>query len=197
MKKYFYILIWILIIWSLYILNKWLFWLDEINTLINQYISLEKIYNISLVLAIIILINSFLNFIFQKLSKNSTKKSISTHMLPILNKVLRTIIWIFWIITIISNLWYDVKALLAWAWIGWLALALASQKTVANIFWAINVLINRPFEIWDKIKISTFEWEVIDIWFIYLRLKLEAWHIVLIPNETITSSAVENFSKKK
>lgn len=197
MKKYFYIIIWILIIWSLYILNKWLFWLSEINTLINEYISLEKIYNISLVFAIIILINSFLNFLFQKLSKNSTKKSISTHMLPILNKVLKTIVWIFWIITIISNLWYDVKALLAWAWIGWLALALASQKTVANIFWAINVLINRPFEIWDKIKISTFEWEVIDIWFIYLRLKLEAWHIVLIPNETITSSAVENFSKKK
>ncbi len=197
MKKYFYILIWILLIWSLYILNKWIFWLDEINKLINQYISLEKVYNISLVFAIIVLINNFLNFIFQKLSNNSTKKSISTHMLPILNKVLKTIVWIFWVITIISNLWYDVKALLAWAWIWWLALALASQKTVANIFWAINVLINRPFEIWDKIKISTFEWEVIDIWFIYLRLKLEAWHIVLIPNETITSSAVENFSKKK
>lgn len=196
MKKYFYIIIWIIYFVSLYILKEW--FLDkELTEFINTYISLDKIYYVSFVLAIIFIITSIIDKVFKTFEQRQAKKSLSKHLLPILNKIAKIIIWVLGIITIVSNLGYNVGALLAWAWVWWLALALASQKTVANIFWAVNVLINRPFEIGDIIKISTYEWEVEDIGLIYLKIRNTEGNLVLIPNETITSSAVENFSRKK
>lgn len=196
MKKYFYILIWMIYFVSLYILKEW--FLDkELTKFINTYISLEKIYYVSFILVIILVITSIINKGFKTFEQRQAKKSLSKHLLPILNKIAKIIVWVLGIITIVSNLGYNVWALLAWAWVWWLALALASQKTVANIFGAVNVLINRPFEIGDRIKISSYEWEVEDIWLIYLKIRNTEWNLVLIPNETITSSAVENFTRKK
>ncbi len=196
MKKYFYILIWMIYFVSLYILKEW--FLDkELTKFINTYISLEKIYYVSFILVIILVITSIINKVFKTFEQRQAKKSLSKHLLPILNKIAKIIVWVLGIITIVSNLGYNVWALLAWAWVWWLALALASQKTVANIFGAVNVLINRPFEIGDRIKISSYEWEVEDIWLIYLKIRNTEWNLVLIPNETITSSAVENFTRKK
>ncbi len=196
MIKYFYIIIWIIYFSSLYILKEW--FLDkELTDFINTYISLEKIYYVSFILVIILVITSIINKVFKTFEQRQAKKSLSKHILPILNKITKIIIWVLGIITIVSNLGYNVWALLAWAWVWWLALALASQKTVANIFGAVNVLINRPFEIGDRIKISSYEWEVEDIWLIYLKIRNTEWNLVLIPNETITSSAVENFTRKK
>ncbi len=180
----------------LYIVKEW-FLNKEITELINTYISLEKIYYISFIFAIIIFITSIIDAVFKSFQEKQIKKSLSKHLLPILKKILKIIVWVLGIITIVSNLGYNVSALLAWAWVWWLALALASQKTVANIFGAVNVLLNRPFEIGDTIKIWTFEWEVEDIWLIYLKLRNSNGNVILIPNETITTSAIENFSRKK
>ncbi len=196
MKKYFYIILWIIYFALLYILKEWII-NQNFTDILNKYIAIEKVYYISFIVAIIFIITSIVESIFTKIEKKELKKSVSKHILPILKKVLKIIVWIFWIITIISNLGYNVWALLAWAWIGWIALALASQKTVANIFWAVNVLLNSPFKIWDHIKIWNFEWEVEDIWLIYLRMKNKDWHEILVPNELITSSVVENFSNVK
>lgn len=196
MKKYFYILLWFLYFWSLYILKEW-FFNKEITEMINVYISLEKIYYISYIFVIIFVLNTIIESVFIKIQKSQHKKSLSKHILPILKKLIKIFIWIFGIITIISNLGYNVWALLTWAWIWGLALALASQKTVANVFWAVNVLINRPFEIGDTVKIWNFEWTIEDIGIIYLKLRSEKWHQIMIPNETITTSAVENFTKTK
>lgn len=196
MKKYFYIILWIIYFVSLYILKEG--FLDkELTEFINTYIYLEKIYYVSFIWVIILIITNIINKIFKTFEQKQARKSLSKHILPILNKITKIIVWVLGIITIVSNLGYNVWALLAWAWVWWLALALASQKTVANIFGAVNVLINRPFEIGDKIKINTFEWEVEDIGLIYLKIRNSDGNMVLIPNETITSSAIENFSRKK
>lgn len=196
MKKYFYIIIGMIYFWSLFILKEW-FINKELTKIINIYIPLDKIYTISYIFAVIFVINSLIESVFNKVQKKEDKKSISKHILPILKKIIKIFIWVIGMITVVSNLWYNVWALLTWAWIGWIALALASQKTVANIFWAISVLINRPFRIWDKIKIWNFEWTVEDIWIIYLKIRNTAGHEIMIPNEIITSSIVENFSNTK
>lgn len=196
MKKYFYIILWLIYFVSLYILKEG--FLDkELTDFINTYVSLEKIYYVSFIWVIILIITNIIDTIFKTFERRQVKKSLSKHLLPILNKIAKIIIWVLGIITIVSNLGYNVGALLAWAWVWWLALALASQKTVANIFGAVNVLIHRPFEIGDRIKINTFEWEVEDIWLIYLKIRNPDGNIIFIPNEIITSAPIENFSRKK
>lgn len=185
----------------LYIFKEWYIgWVIGEETLteyISQYISIQVVYDISLALAIVFIITNIINSIFRKVGEKFSKKSLAKNITPMLNKILVVWIWVFWWIAVISNLWYDVKALLAWAGIGGLALALASQKTVANMFGAVNVLINRPFDLGDTIKVSWHQGVVEDIGFTYLKLRNTDGNLVMIPNETITSTIVENISQKK
>lgn len=154
----------------------------------------DKFFNISFLIALLFLISNLINSIFKELTQKENNDSMSKHVFPILNKFSIIFIWIVWIITILSNLWYNISALITWAWVWGLAIALASQKTVANIFWAVSVIINRPFKIWDYIWIGNFKWTVKDIGLTYLTLTSTWWNDILIPNETIISSSIENLS---
>jgi MscS family membrane protein len=111
-----------------------------------------------------------------------------------LNKMVNAFIWVIGSITIIWNLWYNIWALITWAWVWGLAIALAAKTSIANIFWAISVFINKPFKIWDLITISGQTWTVKNIWLTYLTLIDKTWYKILIPNENIISSSVENIS---
>jgi len=196
MIRFLYIFCGILYFVGLYILKEW-FFTTELTPLLNQYISLEKIYYVSFVIVVVMILNHVIRIIFEKIETIQKKKSLSKHILPTLKKILQILVWILGGIMVISNLGYNVGALLTWAGIGWLAIALASQKTVANIFWAINVLINRPFEIGDEIKVGASTGKVEDIGVIYLKIRSPEGHLIFIPNETITTATIENFSQKK
>lgn len=154
----------------------------------------DKIFNVSFLIAAIILLTSLVNGIFKELLQKENNDSMSKHVFPILNKFSIIFIWIVWLITILSNLWYNISALITWAWIWGLAIALASQKTVSNVFWAVSVIVNRPFKIGDFIWIWNYTWVVKDIWLTYLTLTSTSWNDILIPNETIISSSIENLS---
>lgn len=77
-----------------------------------------------------------------------------------------------------------------------LAIGLAAQKSIANIFGAITIFLNRPFQVGDFVKIGNHTGTVKNIWLSYISLSDLGWHEVLIPNENIISSSLENFSKR-
>jgi MscS family membrane protein len=114
-----------------------------------------------------------------------------------LGKILSVFIWIVWILTVLWNMWYDVSALIAWAWVWWIAIALAAQKSIANIFWALSIILNRPFKIWETVRISWFTWDVKKIGLTYLELTDLTGNKILIPNETLISSWIENLTQRE
>lgn len=119
---------------------------------------------------------------------------LSIHLSSIIKKILLVFLWLIWWITIISNLGYDVSALIAWAWIWGLALALGAQKSLTNVFGAITIVLNKPFRIWDFIKVDGKIWRVKDIWISYLTMIDFDGHQLMFPNEMIISTFVENYT---
>jgi len=154
----------------------------------------NKLFDVSFMIAFLILINGLIKNIFNILGKNWKFTGLSKQVFPMVSKIIVVFIWIIWWITIIWNLWYNIWALITWAWVWWLAIALAAQKSVANIFWAISVIINRPFKVWDLISINWHTWTVKEIWLTYLTLRDKTGYKILVPNENIISSSVENQS---
>lgn len=154
----------------------------------------DKVFYISFIFALLILSSSLVNSTFKILAKTQKSLELSKDIFPIVKKILIVFIWIVWWITIISNLWYNVSALITWAWVWWLALALAAQKSVSNIFWAISIIVNKPFKVWDFIRVNNFTWSVNEIWLIYLVLTDITWNRILIPNENLISAPVENLT---
>ena len=155
----------------------------------------DQFSSILLLIIFLSFLTGFVNLVFQKeLILKSKLKAVSRTLLPFINKIIVVFIWIIWVISILWNLWYDVSALIAWAWIWGLAIALAAQKSITNVFGAITILLNKPFKVWDYISINNHLWVVKEIGLSYLTIVDKMWHQVMIPNEVIISTSVENFS---
>jgi len=157
----------------------------------------EQTSSIALLVIALLFITKLINLTFtQKLIDQSKMKAMSKTLMPFVRKTIIALVWIVGIITIISNLWYDVTALIAGAWVWGIAVALAAQKSIANIFGAITILMNKPFVLGDYVTINGHTGTVKDIGLSYITLTDREGHSVMIPNENIISSSIENQTRR-
>ncbi len=91
----------------------------------------------------------------------------------------------------------DLNGLIAGLGITGLALALAAKDSVANIFGAISILIDQPFNVGDWIVVDGVEGEVVTIALRTTLIRTSADTLVTVPNANITNSSVENFSQRR
>ena len=182
--------------------NKYFIWLfvffQFINIPENYSKYIDKTFYIIFLLIFIYFFTSFLNVTFEQfLVKKTRFRSLNKNLLSFIKKIIIVATWIIWVITVLSNLWYDVTALITWAWIWGLAIALAAQKTLSNVFWAVTVLITKPFKLWDFVKIDNQIWTIKEIWISHLTMIDREWYYVLIPNERLISNNIENLTKRE
>lgn len=79
--------------------------------------------------------------------------------------------------------------------VGGLAVALALQDSLANLFAGIHILIERPIAVGDFIRLSAEEEGMVsDIGWRTTRLLTGSNSMVVIPNKTITSANLTNYS---
>jgi len=73
-----------------------------------------------------------------------------------------------------------------------IALGLAAQDTIKNIFGGIMIIFDKPFQVGDKIQIGEYYGEVINIGLRSTRIKTDDDSIVSIPNSEIMNNSVSN-----
>ncbi len=79
--------------------------------------------------------------------------------------------------------------------VGGLAVALALQDTLANLFAGVHILVERPIAVGDFIRLSAEEEGMVsDIGWRTTRLLTGANNTVVIPNKTITSANLLNYA---
>jgi MscS family membrane protein len=91
----------------------------------------------------------------------------------------------------------NLNGLIAGLGITGLALALAARDSVANVFGAISIIVDQPFNVGDWIIVEDVEGEVITIGLRTTTLRSGADTMITIPNSNITNSPVENFSHRR
>lgn len=111
--------------------------------------------------------------------------------------VLRFAIVVFGSIFIADALNFDLTTMVAGLGITGLALALAAKDSIANVFGAVTVLLDRPFRVGDWVIISGCEGEVVNISLRTTLLRTGGDTIVSIPNANLTSKPIENFGKRR
>ncbi len=115
-------------------------------------------------------------------------------LLPVLRKTVKAVLWTLGIIIALSNSGFDVAALIAGLGIGGLALALAAQDTVKNVFGGIMVFIDKPFKIKERIKVNGMDGFVEEIGVRSTRMRTLEGRVITIPNGQFADHAVENVS---
>ena len=118
-----------------------------------------------------------------------------SHFKPLIKKTLGVIFVLLAALTIAHRLGINVGAFLAGLGIGGLAFALAAQDTIANFFGSLVVAMDRPFRVGEHVAIGTAEGMVEDIGLRSTRLRTGARTEIVIPNKTVASEIVTNFSR--
>jgi MscS family membrane protein len=99
-------------------------------------------------------------------------------------------------IAVLSSLGYPVASLIAGLGIGGLALALAAQKTVENLFGAFSIGVDQPFRVGDTVKVEDFQATVERIGLRSTRFRTLDRTIVTIPNGKLADSRIESYTAR-
>ncbi|NLO69609.1 MAG: mechanosensitive ion channel family protein [Porphyromonadaceae bacterium] len=164
--------------------------------------TLFKIYEILTVLNITWfvahLINGLLNEYFIKKSERDTyyrhRFSLDSHFISLIKKVVTFLIWLIGIVTALNNIGLDLKAILGTLGIGGIAIALAAQDTVKNVFGGFTILLDGTFRIGDRIIIGEHEGYVEDIGVRSTKIRNFDKRLITMPNYKIVEDAVINVS---
>ncbi|MFI5183255.1 MAG: mechanosensitive ion channel family protein [Vicinamibacteria bacterium] len=98
-------------------------------------------------------------------------------------------------ITILEQLGVKVESLVVSLGVGSLAVGLAAQDTLANMFAGFTLMLDRPFKIGDRIQLASGEvGDVTAIGMRATRLKTPDESVLVIPNSVLTKDKVTNQS---
>jgi MscS family membrane protein len=117
-------------------------------------------------------------------------------LFSILGKSLNTFLIIVAALVTAQNIGINITAALASLSVGGLAVGLAAQDTLANLFGAIAVFADKPFRVGDQIKLPDAEGIVESVGLRSTRVRNPDGHLVVIPNKTVGNATVTNVSER-
>jgi len=89
-----------------------------------------------------------------------------------------------------------ITAAIAGLSVGGLALGLAAQDTVANLFGAVAIFIDKPFRIGDRIQLDSVDGVVETIGLRSTRMRNLDGHLITVPNKTMGTATIINITRR-
>lgn len=162
-------------------------------------VGISSIVVISLkIIGILLLMFVFLNILkifisYGVLITQRTDSKLDDQLVPIAEKVLKGLIIIAAIISILQVLEINITALIAGLSIGGLAVALAAQDTIKNLFGSLTIFLDRPFQIGDWIRFSGVDGSVEQVGLRSARIRTFDNSLVYIPNGKLADMVIDNY----
>jgi MscS family membrane protein len=123
-------------------------------------------------------------------------KAFAEQLFPLLRKSAKIAIIVAAAILTADNLNIKVTSLLAGLSVGGLALGLAAQDTVANLFGAVAIFLDKPFHIGDTIKVEDVTGTVEGIGLRSTRIRNTDGHHVTVPNKLMGNAVITNVTRR-
>lgn len=126
-----------------------------------------------------------------------TEGKLDDMLAPIIGNCLRITIIVLGVVQIAQILsGKEITSILAGLGIGGLAVALAAQDTLRNFFGSIVLLVDKPFEIGDRINIDGHDGPVESVGLRSTRIRTLEGHLVSIPNGELANKSIWNIAKR-
>ncbi len=122
-----------------------------------------------------------------------TGTNLDNHLIPHLSKTIKAFIFIIAVLMTLSFLGINVTSLVAGLGIGGLAVALAAQDTLANIFGSFTIVADKPFKVGDRVKIHDYEGFVETIGMRSINLRTSDGRMIVMPNKSVVNRSVINY----
>jgi small-conductance mechanosensitive channel len=109
--------------------------------------------------------------------------------------VLKILIWSIGVLVLFSNLGYNVTTILTGLGIGGIAIALAAQNILGDLFNYFVIFFDRPFEVGDFITVDNKKGTVEYIGIKTTRIRSLSGEQLIISNSNLTGSRIHNFKR--
>jgi MscS family membrane protein len=125
-------------------------------------------------------------------SGEDQEKLVDEQLLPIIRKTLKAFVVVVATLVTAQNMGVNITGLIASLGIGGLAVALAAQDTLANIFGAVAIFLDKPFRVGDRIQLDAVDGVVETIGLRSTRVRNLDGHLIAIPNKTVGNATITN-----
>jgi MscS family membrane protein len=120
----------------------------------------------------------------------------ATSSLTIGRRVLQGLVIVGTVVAALGVLGVNLTATLAGLGIGGIAVAFAAQKSLENLFGGAVVLTDKVIRVGDVVKVGGVQGEIEDVTLYATRIRTFERTVVSIPNGTMMTSHIENFSRR-
>lgn len=105
----------------------------------------------------------------------------------------RIVLWVLAFILVMDNLGVKVTTFVAGLGIGGIAIALAAQAILGDLFSYFVIFFDRPFQVGHSIKVGNFQGEVENIGVKTTRIRSFTGETIIVSNKYLTDNQVQNY----
>jgi small-conductance mechanosensitive channel len=124
-----------------------------------------------------------------------TAKTAMRNALSLIKSAVRLVIWLVAFLLIFENLGFDITALVAGLGIGGIAVALAAQSVLGDLFSSLSIVLDRPFEVGDFIVTGNLSGTVERIGVKTTRIRSLTGEQIACSNSDLVSSRIQNYKR--
>jgi small-conductance mechanosensitive channel len=108
---------------------------------------------------------------------------------------LQTGVWVIFALALLANLGINITTFVASLGIGGIAIALAVQNVLGDLFASLSIALDKPFEVGDFISTSNTSGTVEKVGLKTTRLRASSGEQIIVSNAELLKSTVSNFKR--
>jgi small-conductance mechanosensitive channel len=136
-----------------------------------------------------------LNRLLKKRSANGTQDTSLKTIMPTLKFVLRLFVVLTVTLLALDNLGFNITTLIAGLGVGGIAVALAVQNILGDLFASLSIVLDKPFEVGDAIQVGEYIGTVEKIGLKTTRLRNLYGEQLVFANSQLLSTSVRNYKR--
>ncbi|WP_347304326.1 mechanosensitive ion channel family protein [Croceibacterium sp. TMG7-5b_MA50] len=139
-------------------------------------------------------VNAVSDLSIARMQRHERRQAIS--IVSLLRRVVKILLLAFVFIAVLDTFGIDVTTGIAALGIGGIALALGAQKTVENLVGSVTVIVDKPAQVGDFVKVGSVIGTVEDVGIRSTRIRTNDRTVVTIPNGDLSSQQIENYATR-
>ncbi len=131
----------------------------------------------------------------EKIRRERKDEAVAREIIPLADKLFKVVLMIIALVIVLDWFRIDIKSILVTLGVGSLAVGLALQDTLANMFGGFAIMLDRPFRSGDRIQLQS--GEAGDVQAIGIRsttVLMPDGNLMIIPNSVLVKTLVINHS---
>ena len=140
-------------------------------------------------------VTMFISYVFMEYLKKRGKDRTLERSLDSTLKIIKFIVWALAIMFFLDNLGFKISTVIAGLGIGGIAVGLAAQAVLKDLFSYFSIIFDRPFEIGDFIIVGDYLGTIEYIGAKTTRIRSLSGEQVIFSNTDLTDSRVRNYKR--